>query len=120
MDDEIKKTKIIWRLKEQPTASNLQELVKNGILTKEEAREILFSSETVEERGGDSFKAEIRFLRELVEKLAQSRSQVVEVIREIQVPYKRWDWNFPYQLWCGDIPGLSSGSTGTFSDIVTF
>ena len=92
--------KIVWRLKEQPTSESLQGLVKNGILTKEEAREILFSSETEEDRDKKSLESEVKFLRELVEKLSK-RSQIVEVIKEIRVPYYHNLWYQPYQDWCG-------------------
>lgn len=36
-------TKLKWRLKDQPTGENLAELVKSGVLTKDEAREILLT-----------------------------------------------------------------------------
>lgn len=125
----MKKDKLVWRLKEQPTSESLRELVKDKILTNEEAREILFSQETVEERDADSLKAEIKFLRELVEKLS-NRSQIVEVIKEVSKPiYIRDNWYRPYQHWCGTAnvtnAGLSSGlaistSAGNFSSINTF
>lgn len=116
----MKKNKIVWRLKEQPTAESLRELVKDKILTQEEAREILFSSEVVEERNNDSLKAEIKFLRELVEKLSQNRSQIVEVIKEVKVPQTVYikDWYEPYRIWCGTDVG--SSTVQAFNTINTF
>lgn len=103
----MKNTKLVWRLKEQPTSENLRELVKDGILSKDEAREILFSSETEEDRDKESLKSEIKFLRELIEKLA-THQKVVEVIRGVENPYwRRWDWYNPYIVWCD---GASSGN----------
>ena len=78
--------KIVWRLKEQPTAESLQGLVERNILTKEEAREILFSSEEAEDRDKKSLESEIKFLRELVEKLSNDKSRIVEIIREAEKP----------------------------------
>ena len=79
-------TKIIWRLKEQPTSESLRELVKDSILTKEEAREILFSQETEKEVNEDQLKSEIKFLRELVDKLSNHNNvKIVEVIKEVIV-----------------------------------
>ena len=102
--------KIVWRLKEQPTAESLQGLVLKGILTKDEARQILFSSETEEDRDKKSLESEIKFLRELVEKLARGNSsRIVEVIREVKVPvYRQYPWWNPYDVWCHTVD--SSGA----------
>lgn len=93
--------KLIWRLKESPTTEALRELVKDKILTNDEAREILFSSEEQTERDKKSLEEEIKFLRQLVEKLSQSRSQIIEVIKEVKVPYIHYQWYKPYEIWCG-------------------
>ena len=120
---------IIWRLKEQPSSESLRELVKDGILTKEEAREILFSSQTEEDRDKKSLESEIKFLRELVEKLSnRSSTRIVEVIKEVEVPWRRWDWYRPYQIWCSGTTDLTTTSEAVvytnnmsnFSDIKTF
>jgi len=137
--------KIIWRLKEQPSSESLRELVKDGILTKEEAREILFSSETEEDRDKKSLESEIKFLRDLVEKLSSNQnSRIIETIREVEVPYRRYPWYRKYDYWCSmdsnkmlcvngaagtttytDTNALKSfleksGSSNNFSDIKTF
>jgi polyhydroxyalkanoate synthesis regulator phasin len=93
--------KIVWRLKEQPTAEMLRDLVASGILNKEEAREILFNLQEETERDNESLKQEIKFLRELVEKLA-SIQKVVEIIREIEKPYCPKPWYNPYKYWCAN------------------
>lgn len=93
--------KIVWRLGRLPEPLELASLVKDKIITQEEAREILFSSETQEDRDKKSLESEIRFLRDIVEKLSKSKTEVVKIIEQIQVPYKRWDWYQPYQIWCG-------------------
>jgi hypothetical protein len=133
-----KNTKLVWRLKEQPTTESLRELVKDKILTNEEAREMLFSSEDQIIRDAKSLEAEIKFLRELVEKLS-SRSQIVEIIKEIKVPYYNQPWYQPYWTWCGtttigsgsantmlvtnasaNISGIPAHNTANFSNIKTF
>ena len=124
--------KLVWRLKEMPTSENLRELVKDGILSKEEAREILFSLETEEDRDKKSLESEIKFLRELVEKLAK-RSEIITTIREVETPYRKYPWYNPYVIWsAGDMPLTSNNplaiyTTGTittdsnnFSSIKTF
>jgi len=130
--------KIIWRLKEQPTSEMLRELVKDQILTKDEAREILFNLQEESERDNESLKQEIKFLRELVEKLSE-KQKVIEIIREIEKPYRPYNWWEPYQYWCTNSNQLwahtttdassngmlnvtlsSDDSSQNFSDIKTF
>ncbi len=131
-------TKIVWRLKELPTSQALRELVKDKILSSEEARQILFSSETIEEnkdkRDVESLKSEIKFLRELVEKLSNSQSvRIIETIREIEKPWKIEKWYKPYDIYCMDTKAIDTtgggkygyttavdGNTVNFSDIKTF
>lgn len=96
------KKKIIWRLANRPTSNEIIELMKSGLLTKDEAREILLTEETEEKVSEDSLKSEIKFLRELVEKLSPNNfKSVVETIRYIEKPYKQYGWYSPYNAWCG-------------------
>lgn len=128
------KKRLVWRLGKLPTPDELRELVKDKIVTHEEARDILFNLETEEERDKNSLEAEIKFLRELVEKLSQNQTQrIVEVIREVKVPYYKYGWYRPYDVWCtgtstaGALLTATSGSTtlntianADFSSIKTF
>ena len=108
--------KLIWRLSERPTTKSLIELVNNKLLTKEEAIEILLSSETEEDRDKKSLESEIKFLRELVEKLSTSRLNIITTIKEIEVPYREYPWYEPYKIWYSTSDTLTSGSgTGTVS-----
>lgn len=95
------KTKIKWRLSELPTGAEVAQLVKEGVLSKEEAREILFNQEDEEIREKKSLESEIKFLRDLVERLAKNeKSRLVEVIKEVQPIYIKQPWLYPYQNWC--------------------
>lgn len=100
-----------WRLSKLPTVQELEGLVVSKIITQEEARQILFTSETEEDRDKKSLESEIKFLREMVEKLS-NRSQIVEVIKEIQPIYRNYPWYDPYRAWCQSGPTLyaTSGS----------
>jgi len=93
------KTKLVWRLGNRPTVEDINTLISTTIITKDEAREILFNSETDEDRDKKSLQSEIKFLRELVQKLSTNRSQIITTIKEVEVPYKRWDWYRPYCNW---------------------
>lgn len=112
------KTKNIlkWRLTKLPTAEELLKLVEAKIITHEEAKEVLFSEETQEERDEKDLKEEIKFLRDLVEELSQNqRTRVVEVIREVAVPYRKDPWYRPYDVWCS----VTSGNSGNFNTAAT-
>ena len=77
-------TKLKWRLSSLPTPDEVRALVIDEVITKDEAREILFSSETEQERDKKSLEAEIKFLRELVEKLSNQQStKIIETIKYI-------------------------------------
>lgn len=99
-----------WRLSRLPTPDELRELVKDKIITQEEAREILFSSEEEGERDEKSLKDEIKFLRDLVEKLS-TKSSIITTIREIEVPYRRHGWYRPYDTWCDGTTYVNSLSS---------
>ena len=108
-----KMTKLNWRLSKLPTPEELRDLVKDKILTSEEAREILFTKEDVEERDADSLKSEIKFLREIVAKLSQDKGQTTTIIREIQAPYKQYEWYKPYWTYCTTSSDLVNGGANT-------
>ena len=126
--------KLRWRLSKLPDSHEVITLIANKVITREEAREILFSNETEDDRDKESLKSEIKFLRELVEKLSQSNSKVVEIIREVERPWRSYPWYTPYQIWCSNVAGTnaaySSGitnltvsnadSSNTFTGITTF
>lgn len=123
------KTKLSWRLKNLPTADEVRELVKDKIITNDEARDILFGTETETDRDVKSLESEIKFLRELVDKLSKNPQTIITTIREVERPYIRYPWYQPYQIWCGGTTGtniIGSATSGTltgasnFSAIKTF
>ena len=124
----MKKTKLVWRLSNRPTPAEVAELLTQEIINKEEAREILFSEETDEDRDKKSLESEIKFLRELVDKLSEDRSQIITTIKEVQVPYIKYPWYPQYQIWCGGAGGTGTAyysntalnSNSSFSSINTF
>lgn len=112
--------KLTWRLSKLPTPDELRELVKDKIVTQDEARDILFNQEETEERDEASLKSEIKFLRELIDKLAsKNQTKIVETIREIEKPYYKWHWYQPYQNW-GDSIVLCSQTTTSSNDALTY
>ncbi len=113
--------KLSWRLSKLPSVEELRELVKDKIITQEEAREVLFNFETEEERDSKSLKEEIKFLRETVEKLSSNQTgKITEIIREIQPVYRNYGWYQPYYNWCNAVYVTTSNSlVGTGSAGIT-
>ena len=95
------KKKLNWRLGKLPSPDEVRELVKDKIITQDEARGILFSEQEETERDIKSLESEIKFLRELVEKLSKNNSStIIETIRYVERPYINYPWYQPYQIWC--------------------
>ena len=122
--------KLVWRLGKLPSVEELLELVKDKIITQEEAKEVLFSSEIAIDRDKKSLEEEVKFLRELVVKLSQNnRTTIVETIREVERPWRNYSWYGPYDTWCGGINTNVSTVKGvqylannatSFSELKTF
>jgi len=106
-----KHEELIWRLGKLPTVEEITTLIDKKVITQEEAREILFNKKVEETRDIRSLETEIKFLREIIEKLSQ-RERIVEVIKQIQPIYNTHPFYQPYQIWCGGI------GTVTTSDLV--
>lgn len=96
-----KKTNLKWRLGKLPSVDEVLLLMDRKLITKEDAQEILFNSETEEDRDKKSLESEIKFLRELVEKLSKGRTEIIETIRYIEKPYYHNPWWKSYEIWCG-------------------
>lgn len=116
-------TKIKWRLKALPETHEIAHLVKEGILTKEEAREILISLETDDDRDKKSLQDEIKFLRQLVESLSSSRSKIIETIRYVEKPYINQQWWPNYQFYCANDTAqnglIATGTSNTVNALYT-
>lgn len=106
--------KITWRLGALPTPKELRGLVTDKLITKEEAREILFREETIpvekDERDAKSYQSEITFLREIIQKLSSSNKQTVEVFTLLHGGYRNYPWYQPYGYWANSA-GITSGAS---------
>lgn len=104
-----------WRLSEKPSTENLKQLVEAGILTKEEAKEIILSEDkavSVPESELKDIKDELALVRELITKLNRPTQVVREYIELYPTPRP---WVQPYIYWCStdcDTMITASGSGG--------
>ena len=98
-----------WRLGKLPTPDEVLKLVNDKVITKDEARDILFKTEEVEEKSEDELKAEIKFLKEVIEKLSNGQySRIVEVVKDYYPIYPQQPWFQPYHRWSDGIVLCSS------------
>lgn len=106
--------KLKWRLTKLPTSEEVNTLVLSKIISQEEARDILFTETDEKEKSVSDLEVEVKFLKELIEKLG-NRTQIIENIRYIEKPYYVQPWYQPYQVWCssGNQNQLSAGTSGT-------
>jgi hypothetical protein len=74
-----KDKKIAWRLKELPTGGEVAELVEAGVLTKDEAREIIIKETDKQDDSEliEALKKQIKFLEDLVKEQARNNTPVV-------------------------------------------
>jgi hypothetical protein len=101
-----------WRLKTPPTASEVRDLVQANVLTKDEAREILFTTDGQSAENLQSLKSEINFLRELVEKMVNKNNSPATVWTYASTAqYKREPW---YPLYSTSL-GANTTITGSTS-----
>lgn len=97
------KKKLVWSLKVLPTPTEVRGLVEANIISKEEAKEILFDEKDVVKEDIDALKQEIKFLKSLVEKLSESKTQIIESIRYVEKPYNNYPWWGSYNTWCASV-----------------
>lgn len=113
-----------WRLSKLPTVDELLKLVSDKVITQEEAKEVLFNEETETERDIESYKQEIKFLKEVIDKLGD-RDRIVTVVKEYVPHYITQPFYQPYYFYatsgltnCGSLTTsgsnyLSCNATGT-------
>ena len=106
-------TKLKWRLSKLPTPSELVELVANKLITQEDAKEILFAQD---ETDTEALKSEIEFLRKVVDKLSESRTEKVRVIEKEIHHYKNYGWYQPYITYCSGNSLVATNSALTVSN----
>ena len=71
---------LVWKLKDLPDATEIASLVEQQVITPEEGRKILFSEKTDEEIENEqiaALKEQVKFLQNVVDKLASQPPQTV-------------------------------------------
>lgn len=108
------KTKLNWRLQDLPTAGEVAELVNSEVITKDEAREILFSEKDKTQIDNEQIKAykeQIEFLQGLVTKLsANNMNRFIGYTYTFTTPKAYWN-----EVWCSTNKMVNSTTSNIMS-----
>lgn len=100
----MNKKNLTWKLKEMPTGGELADLVETDVITKEEAREIMFGSAENDKEKIKALEEQIEFLRDLVTELSKNKTTTIydwtysRPIRYYNTPY----WKDTYTVLCNN------------------
>lgn len=114
------KKELVWRLKEKPTVREVSELMTQGIITKDEARDILFNERNEKDQADDAeaLKKQIKFLEGLVQELSKNQ-HLTTIPVYIDRYIERWKpfgpiWTYSTGAVTGTtLTGSVSGGAGT-------
>lgn len=108
------KKNLSWNLPELPTGGELAELVDTGVISKEEAREIMFGAAESDKEVIKTLQEQIEFLQDLVKELSKNRPTYIPTItREIHTtrPYYEKYWGNTHKLLGSTGYTVSTGTT---------
>ena len=110
------KTKLNWRLTDLPTAGEVAELVDSEVITKEEARDILFNEkEATSTKEVEALKEQIKFMDNLLTGLIQGMNRGKTYnLNQTFVPVN------PVRYWFPTISMQAYGSLNSGTNIVSF
>lgn len=114
--------RLVWKLKELPSAEGVSKLVEQGVLEKEEAREILFKETTEDTDEVKALKEMVQTMKEMVDDLLKRPNvQLVPYTKVVEVPrrYKPY-WEENWICTTSGSGGLSINSTSGSSGNTTY
>lgn len=104
-------TKILkWRLSKAPTLEDVQSMLKDDIIDKEEARQMLFSTAEQTSEREEALKEQIKFLEKVIEKLTEPKLSVTTT----WPPSYTVTPNYPVKYWVTSGNSIGNG-TGIYS-----
>lgn len=83
--------KLNWRLSELPNASEVADLVEQEVITKEEARDILFKTDEQHNKDEEvkSLKEQVKFMEKVVDALTRNKHTTITYTPSYP---KYWSW----------------------------
>jgi len=100
-----------WRLKDLPKIDEVEGLVKAGIISKDEAREIFFkdNEKTTPADELQEIKDELAIIRALV--TARDTKTIIREIQQVPTYIYNTPWYRPYVTYCNALSETKTGST---------
>ena len=112
--EQKQETKLIWKMKDLPTADSVGKLVDVGVITANEARSILFKEVTKDSDEVEALKEMVKSLQEMVTDLLSRQNNVtlVPYTKIVEVPSRSTPyWN---KYWtCSDAITCSTSANGS-------
>lgn len=110
---EAAETLLKWRLKGAPTLDDVTTMLDKGIISKEEARQILFS-ELEKDGQVKALEEQVEFLKDLIDRLSKQPPQVVWKYVETYTPRNPWPTYTSYAspIKLGGAVGYLASNTG--------
>lgn len=109
-------TKLIWKMKELPTAESIGKLVDTKVITPEEARAILFKEEVKQSDEVEALKEMVESLQAMVKDLLARNNNItfVPYTRVVEIPNRHtpyWDKYWTDGTVLCSTTGTTSGHT---------
>lgn len=113
------KKELRWRLKELPTAEGVAKLVEQGVISKEEGRQLLLSEVKYDEsKKIQALEEEVKFLRKLVDTLASKTNGYTTIYHEYHDWKPRYPWWYkqyePIFVGYSQVTSTGSGKIGDY------
>lgn len=119
----MKKTNLVWRLPSKLTLDDIQKMIELKIISPEEAKELTFNSSDDNEKV-KALEEQVKFLKELVDKLSTQSPQVIwRYVETYRPSYPVWSTSNllgnAYTVLCSTASG-STLTTGSNSVNATY
>ena len=105
----VKRVSLKWRLSDKPTLKDVTVMLEKEIITKEEAKDMLFNEEVEEktDKKIEALKEQIKFLQAVIESLSSKSHDTVTYIPAYPT-YWYWPTHRPY--WVNSTSGTTYGT----------
>ena len=111
---------LTWKLSELPSAGEIASLVDSGVITKEEARDIMFGNPESDKEKIEALEKLVDFLQGLIKDLTKNKQTFIPYERTVYIdrhirPY--WDryWGSTERVLCNSGLAVSGRTTGSLT-----
>jgi hypothetical protein len=116
-----KKEQLRWRLQSKPTLDDVTTMLDKEIITKDEAREILFQQVNTDDEN-KALKEQVEFLKDIIDRLSRQPANNVWHYVQGYTPRNPWNtitYGTPAVL-CSSVRNLASSETVSDAGSITY